>query len=271
MSILQSEKCCSTNFPQIECLAGRYTSALRGYSSRAADIWALAIILVNLITRRLPWKKALLTTDWNDPFNIYTNNHWSLYNALPLSKEAFKVINSVLAKHGNNVSLREMYKQVERIDAFHMTRTEENKVTLEDPYAKVLAKRNARTAAPFPAQPALVMSDSGADEAYTSFNLSPEPSDIGRNDLDDLSVPSPPDSEGPVTPETNALDVPNDPVPELEMGKKLCLTGEDDMASGAKIVVAESVPSKMHSKAKDTLSKITVATALAKLTAKLRI
>lgn len=104
-----------------ECLAGFYTSAITGYSSRAADIWALGIILVNMICSRSPWKAAMLS----DPsFARYVRNHQWLRQMLPLSKSAFYFLNLIFANHGNNIALADLRTQFLQIDTFYMSGAE---------------------------------------------------------------------------------------------------------------------------------------------------
>ncbi|KAH8118339.1 kinase-like domain-containing protein [Phellopilus nigrolimitatus] len=103
------------------CLAGSYTSRIKAYSSRAADIWALGVILVNLICSRTPWKIAMLT----DPsFRRYTANRGWLRHILPLSAPAFKFVDRIFANHGNNVSLADLREQFLKIDSFCMSSEE---------------------------------------------------------------------------------------------------------------------------------------------------
>lgn len=65
------------------------------YSPRLADIWALGIILMNLITGSQPWFKASLS----DPFFVeYANNNPNfLYDFFPISRGANEILKSMLA------------------------------------------------------------------------------------------------------------------------------------------------------------------------------
>ncbi|TDL29457.1 kinase-like protein, partial [Rickenella mellea] len=98
-----------------ECIAGCYTDALPAYSTRASDIWALGVILVNLITSRSPWRCAMQS----DPaFHRYTRDSNSLHEMLPISKAAFKFVDRIFRNHGNNLSLTDLRKEFLEIDSF---------------------------------------------------------------------------------------------------------------------------------------------------------
>ncbi|THG97530.1 hypothetical protein EW145_g7597 [Phellinidium pouzarii] len=104
-----------------ECLAGSYSSAIKAYSSRAADIWALGILLVNLICSRSPWKTAMLS----DPsFERYSRDCRWMQQMLPISTPAFHFLNRIFANHGNNISLSELRTQFLQIETFYMTASE---------------------------------------------------------------------------------------------------------------------------------------------------
>lgn len=104
-----------------ECLAGSYSSAISAYSSRAADIWALGIILVNLICARSPWKVAMLS---DESFARYTRSPRWLRSMLPLSAPAYAFLDRIFANHGNNVRLEDLRAQFLEIDTFYMSPAE---------------------------------------------------------------------------------------------------------------------------------------------------
>ncbi|KAI5125039.1 hypothetical protein M0805_007463 [Coniferiporia weirii] len=113
--------CGSYFYMSPECLAGSYSSAVKAYSSRAADIWALGVLLVNLICSRSPWKAAMLS----DPsFLRYTRDCLWIQKMLPLSTPAYRFVNRIFANHGNNISLASLRAQFLKIDTFYMTADE---------------------------------------------------------------------------------------------------------------------------------------------------
>ena len=63
------------------------------YSTSHADIWSLGIILLNLITARSPWTKALTT---EQTYNDFLTRPEVLRELLPLSDGAAAIIISLL-------------------------------------------------------------------------------------------------------------------------------------------------------------------------------
>lgn len=117
-----------------ECLAGTYSTTVKAYSSRAADIWALGIILVNLICGRSPWKAALMT----DPsFKRFVKNPRWLRQMLPLSMPVYRFLNWIFSNHGNHIRMSELRSRFLKIDSFYMT---EEEVAAADKTARLVAK-----------------------------------------------------------------------------------------------------------------------------------
>ncbi|EJD01201.1 Pkinase-domain-containing protein, partial [Fomitiporia mediterranea MF3/22] len=111
----ESFGCGSYVYMTPECLAGMYSRALPHYSSRAADIWALGVILVNLVCGRSPWKTALLS----DPsFRRYIRDVRWLRQMLPLSMPAYHFLNKIFSNHGNRVAISDLRRQFAEIDTF---------------------------------------------------------------------------------------------------------------------------------------------------------
>lgn len=101
-----------------ECLVGTHSSLLKSFSSRASDIWALGIILVNLLTAKNPWKVALKT----DPsFLSYSRNNRYLEKIFPFSRGTSRVLNRIFSRHGCDVSLPDLRTRVLALDSFYMT------------------------------------------------------------------------------------------------------------------------------------------------------
>lgn len=64
----------------------------KGYPRSASDVWALGVILLNLIFGRNPWKKASLVED--PAYRDYSNNPETLKGVLPVSHE----LNQIMAQ-----------------------------------------------------------------------------------------------------------------------------------------------------------------------------
>lgn len=64
----------------------------KGYPRSSSDVWALGVILLNLVFGRNPWKKASLTED--SAYKDYSANPNTLKGVLPVSDE----LNSIMAQ-----------------------------------------------------------------------------------------------------------------------------------------------------------------------------
>ncbi|KAL5530185.1 hypothetical protein ACEPAF_6442 [Sanghuangporus sanghuang] len=117
----ESFGCGSYYYMTPECLAGSYSTRVKAYSSPAADIWALGIMLVNLVCGRSPWKAAMLT----DPsFRRFARDCRWLRQMLPLSMPAYNFLSWIFKSHGNNICMSELRRRFLKIDTFYMTRAE---------------------------------------------------------------------------------------------------------------------------------------------------
>jgi serine/threonine protein kinase len=122
-----------------ECLAGYYFPAPIDYSTRAADIWALAIIFINLITARSPWECAIPT----DPsFAQYLRNPLWLRQILPISRPAFSFVNRIFFKHGIGITHRELRDRFYSISTFCIPSEE---LPFASKTAKAIAEECRRT------------------------------------------------------------------------------------------------------------------------------
>ena len=113
--------CGSYYYMSPECITGYMHNGINAYSSRSADIWALGIILINMVFSRLPWKSAVLS----DPsFRRYMRNPRWLRHMLPLSEEAFQFVDHIFSTHGNTKPLSQLRKDFLKIETFYMTEDE---------------------------------------------------------------------------------------------------------------------------------------------------
>jgi serine/threonine protein kinase len=113
--------CGSYSYMTPECLVGGYNPRVQYYSSRAADIWALAIILINLTTDRNPWAQATMD---DSCYASFTKDPGFLSKMLPLSPGLESMLNGVLKRHGTNTNLRNLRKSFRVLGRLYMTREE---------------------------------------------------------------------------------------------------------------------------------------------------
>lgn len=248
----------STTMSFPENLAGYYSSALSAFSSRAADIWALGIILINMITSRSPWKCAMSS----DPsFHKYTRDRSWLRQMLPLSKAAYKFVDQIFANHGHNLSLTELRAQFLRIDTFYMSGTE---LAIADKTARLVARgwipetpvddiKQEEVLHTEDVNEAALFGDDARDDSGSSVANSISPVSSGSTLTGDLDSPSitleevpldtteytddgslsrssscSTDSDFPITPETRPLQV-DEAVPDLpedvSLGENIGING----------------------------------------------
>ena len=100
-----------------ECL-GREAGFLP-YNNDANDVWALGVILMNMITCRTPWGKAL-TTD--ACFREFLLNENYLREMLPISKGANRIFRKVFAYHASErMTIPALRKAIVALDTFFMS------------------------------------------------------------------------------------------------------------------------------------------------------
>lgn len=99
----------------LECQGGIFRQ-LGAYSTRHSDIWALGIILVNLVCGRNPWKQAN-TAD--DAFRSFLRNDDLLLSILPISPETNKILKRVFTLNPQaRISIEDLRREVESIRHF---------------------------------------------------------------------------------------------------------------------------------------------------------
>lgn len=98
----------------LECLGHEY--GLASYSTAAGDVWALGIILVNLITGKHPWRTAS-TTD--GAFSAYLHHPDFFKRLLPVSSQAETIFRSIFTVNpSQRVTLAQLRRQVVACDSF---------------------------------------------------------------------------------------------------------------------------------------------------------
>ncbi|TCD68739.1 hypothetical protein EIP91_009885 [Steccherinum ochraceum] len=110
-------RCGSTYYMSPECI-GEELNFMR-YSTEKADIWALGIILVNLMTGRGPWEYA--TTD-DHHFSQYLADNEHLLSVLPITAGANEILKGVFKFNPfARISIAEMREQILALDTFFLT------------------------------------------------------------------------------------------------------------------------------------------------------
>lgn len=86
------------------------------YSPFKADVWALGVVLVNMITRHNPWHLA----STKDPlYNEYLRSPSSLALMLKISPATLAILKRVFIPHGLRMTIPELRKRIEAVDSFY--------------------------------------------------------------------------------------------------------------------------------------------------------
>ncbi|EJU06687.1 hypothetical protein DACRYDRAFT_44525, partial [Dacryopinax primogenitus] len=85
------------------------------YCAAAADVWALGVILVNLVTGRNPWHKAV---EGDSVYDNFCRDPNALQNILPISPELNHLLRRIFVEPKLRPSIPEIRKDVLKIDRF---------------------------------------------------------------------------------------------------------------------------------------------------------
>ncbi|KAJ3478869.1 hypothetical protein NLI96_g9456 [Meripilus lineatus] len=129
-----------------ECLNA--SKSHRAYDTKRADIWALGIILINMLSGRNPWSRAKLS----DPrYKSFLENEEYLRELLPISAEASSLLRKVLQHNEeDSIDLATFRKLVEDVDTFYMS---EEEIENAEHYARVVATEYLRPISKEPTPP----------------------------------------------------------------------------------------------------------------------
>ena len=98
-------------------MAPEVVQAVPNYDTKA-DIWSLGVILLNMLTCRSPWRKAIAS---DTVFRRFVRDASYLREILPLSHTAVELFRRVLAWDPRaRPSLSQFRRAVQRIDTFWM-------------------------------------------------------------------------------------------------------------------------------------------------------
>ncbi|KAI0646365.1 kinase-like domain-containing protein [Trametes meyenii] len=92
------------------------------YDTRRSDIWALGVILFNLVTGHMPWRKATLE---DGQFEHFLEDHEYLRTIFPISKGLNDVLRNIFTIIPSEaLSLAEIRREIRNLDSFYMSPAE---------------------------------------------------------------------------------------------------------------------------------------------------
>ncbi|KAJ3476811.1 hypothetical protein NLI96_g10904 [Meripilus lineatus] len=110
-------RCGSSYYMSPECIGEEYGH--RPYNTQYADVWALGVILTNIIAGRNPWR---LATTEDEHFLSYMADHNYLLSMLPISKAANDILKSIFTLNpAARASISEIREDVLAIRTFFLT------------------------------------------------------------------------------------------------------------------------------------------------------
>ncbi|KZT62909.1 kinase-like protein, partial [Calocera cornea HHB12733] len=92
-----------------------YGSNKEPYRADVADVWALGVILVNLVTGRNPWRKAQAGDDVYDSF---CRDPAALQQILPISDDLNDLLRRIFVEPKLRLTIKDIRAEVSRIDTF---------------------------------------------------------------------------------------------------------------------------------------------------------
>lgn len=218
----KSLQCGSFLYMSPECLYGDLIDGVEAYSTRAADIWALGVVLVNMITGAPPWQRAETVDRAFKLFSLDQEQY--LTTVFPLSPGAVAFCNAIFRSHGKHICLKKLAREFARIGTFFMSeeQIEQSSRTVKKITAKLKLVENYQ---PFTASEIRSMNESlgepaahvdalstkievidenssSTDEAGCVCESTSEASNMGLvpdNSTENSS------SKGPITPETRPV------------------------------------------------------------------
>jgi len=119
----QDLDCGSSCYMSPECLGG-LDGTVESYSSSANDVWALGVILINLLCARNPWSKAVKSDPTFATFLKYPN---CLQETLQLSPECNDIIQQIFEIDPTyRIQLPKLRAMIERCSSFIEPRSSES-------------------------------------------------------------------------------------------------------------------------------------------------
>ncbi len=114
--------CGSTFYMSPECNGGLYGEPLTSYASAPNDVWALGVILVNLVCGRNPWQRAVPD---DASFRALLKDPAFLTQMLPISPQVDTILRRVFALNPDErMGVDELRAAVARVERFAMSARE---------------------------------------------------------------------------------------------------------------------------------------------------
>ncbi|KAI0646374.1 Pkinase-domain-containing protein [Trametes meyenii] len=221
--------CCgSTNYMSPECFGEDYD--YHPYSTEAADVWSLGVILTNLIVGRNPWEQATLSD--NGYFNYLTRPGY-LREILPISEGTAWILEGIFTTDpGVRITLPQLRHRVLSVREFFMS---DEDLARASKHVQAVATAYTRpeeqefcTADVINQLPA---DDMRSRPSVQSSLCAPKFVICASSGIsNDGSVSSLEESEGPITPPTHAQDPTKlADVPEMDDGDRIGAAETSDM------------------------------------------
>lgn len=117
-----------------------YESKNKYYDTRAADVWALGVILINMTCGFMPWREALAS---EHDFVQFTKDPYWLETYLPISSEAIPLFEYALHPDpSKRFTLAELRDEVSRVSRFLM---DDDEASFASPSARSKLSSHAQT------------------------------------------------------------------------------------------------------------------------------
>lgn len=198
----------------LECIGQIYCQY---YSTRFNDIWALGVILTNMITGRNPWRYAIFN---DDCFAAYLYDNDFLKRVLPISEGVNTILKDIfILNPSHRISLSELRKKVLSLEAFSVPESEEDNAIYQEVGVLQKTPPQEGSASPLDSDEQSIVFE--LDTERPSVQASSASQDVivesrrsAKAPTASLTVPSSassgssgPESKGPITPATHAIDV----------------------------------------------------------------
>lgn len=174
-------------------------------STPRTDVWALGVILVNLLTKRCPWSVANQKDRHYDLFSQMAETFF--IDRFPFTPRTNNILVNIFMKDPfKRISIEELRTEIEETETFYTVELDEEEdeksTTPEAPVKNEDAQGSQDKS--MDVDPKMTFIIGNATSLSDNFNLNTPPLST-PGDGDD----SQPESKGPITPETDAADVAN--------------------------------------------------------------
>ncbi|KAK0205646.1 kinase-like protein [Armillaria fumosa] len=114
----QHSECGSGSYRSPECIHEARKSPT--YSARQSDVWALGIVLVNMLSNRFPWKAA---KESDGLFRTFLRDSAFFQKSFPFSSGAIDILLHVFdIRPSKRITLPELREAILRLDTFFLSR-----------------------------------------------------------------------------------------------------------------------------------------------------